>query len=90
MSNLDYNKIGEILISMVSLDGSFEGPDLKLIKKLTDVCNKPIIYKGGMSNYNDFKDCFDNGCSAVTSSNFFIMKKKFGGIVFSNPNKCRI
>ena len=79
--------VGEILVSVVNLDGSFLGPDLEFLQDIKDLTSKPIIYKGGISSFFDIRTCFLRGISAVMSSNFLIMKKKSSGIVFTNPNE---
>lgn len=86
LDDIDLSKVGEILVTNVDRDGSFKGPDFDLIRLITNKYKKPIIYKGGLDKAENIKKCFQIGCSAITSSNFFIMKKKSGGIVFSNPN----
>ena len=70
---------------MTNLDGSFYGPDLFFINYAKKIINKHFIYSGGISKETDFKDCFKAGANAVITNNFFIMKKKNGGIIFSNP-----
>ena len=47
----------------------------------------PIIYKGGLKNYNDLKNIFKFNIDAVASSTIFIMKKINGGIVLNYPTE---
>ena len=43
-----------------------------------------------MSKNSDFNDCIEAGANAIITNNFFIMKKKNGGIVFTNPKEIRL
>ena len=80
-------EIGEILITSVLNDGMMDGCDLELINKFENFIDVPIIYRGGLSSLNDMKLVFKTTVSAITSSTFFIMKKKDGGIVLNYPSK---
>ena len=64
-----------------------DGCDLELINKFENFIDVPIIYRGGLSSLNDMKLVFKTTVSAITSSTFFIMKKKDGGIVLNYPSK---
>ena len=68
------------LITSVSHDGLMSGCDLELINKLEGLIDVPIIYRGGLSSLNDMKLVLSTNISAITSSTFFIMKKRDGGI----------
>ena len=79
--------IGEILITLVDLDGTMKGSNLDIIKFLQDEINVPIIYKGGSSSVQDIKKVITADVNAFTSSTIFIMKKPNGGIVFNYPSE---
>ena len=85
LKKLNNIKASEISVIVTNLDGSFYGPDLFFINYAKKIIDKHFIYSGGISKETDFKDCFKAGANAVISNNFFIMKKKNGGIIFSNP-----
>ena len=80
-------EIGEIMLTSVSIDGMMTGCDIKLIKKYENLIKVPIIYRGGLSSLENISQVFKTKVSAITSSSFFIMKKKNGGIVLSYPDK---
>lgn len=80
-------EIGEILLTSVDCDGLMAGCDIELINNIQNYINVPLIYRGGLSSLENIKDVFDTKVSAITSSSFFIMKKKDGGIVLSYPTK---
>ncbi len=47
---------GEIIITLVDLEGTAKGFDLELIKKLKDSCKVPLIIHGGAGKKNDILD----------------------------------
>ena len=77
----------ELSIIITNLDGTFNGPDLDFIKNVKRKTNKHLVYSGGISKNSDFNNCFKAGANAIITNNFFIMKKKNGGIIFTNPKK---
>jgi len=80
-------EIGEMLLTSVSHDGLMMGCDLELISIFQDSINVPLIYRGGLSSLENIKKVFNYKVNAITSSTFFIMKKKDGGIVLNYPTK---
>lgn len=83
LNNLNF---GELMITLVNLDGTMNGCDINLLDKIDKSIRIPIIYKGGLSSTDEIHILFKKGVSAVASSTFFIMKKKNGGIVLNYPS----
>jgi cyclase len=48
-----------------------EGYDLKLIKKLSNKINVPIIASGGAGSYEDMFDAINAGASAIAAGSIF-------------------
>lgn len=86
LNELDKEKVGEILINLIDIDGKMTGCDFNLIKKCQNITKLPLIYKGGLCNFDDIKKVLSTNFSAISSSTFFIMKKKNGGIVLDYPS----
>tara|TARA_Y100000816_G_C26095460_1_gene579615 strand:- start:649 stop:1404 length:756 start_codon:yes stop_codon:yes gene_type:complete len=80
-------EIGEILLTSVNFDGLMAGCDIELINNFQNFINVPLIYRGGLSSLENIKQVFNTKVNAITSSSFFIMKKKDGGIVLHYPTK---
>ena len=63
---------GEILVNSIDNDGSKLGYDLKIIKKISDGVNIPVIALGGAGRPSHFLEAFTKGnVLAVAASNFF-------------------
>lgn len=79
--------IGEVLITIVNLDGTMGGVNTDAINFLQKEIVVPLIYKGGASSLEDIKKVLNTEVSVFTSSTLFIMKKLNGGIVLNYPNE---
>ncbi len=63
---------GEILITSIEKDGTMEGYDLELIKKVTEAVKIPVIASGGAGNYEDMYNALDKAkASAVAAASIF-------------------
>jgi len=83
LNNLNF---GELMITLVNLDGTMTGCDISLLDQFDKNTRFPIIYKGGLASTDEIQILFEKGVSAVASSTFFIMKKINGGIVLNYPS----
>ena len=64
---------GEILLTSIDQDGTMEGYDLELIRRVTDELTIPVIACGGAGNAKHFADAvFEGHASAVASGAFFL------------------
>lgn len=52
---------GEILLTSMDKDGTKNGYDLELTKKISESVNIPVIASGGAGNTKDFEDVFKKG-----------------------------
>ena len=50
---------GEILLTSVDNDGTFKGPDKKLIQEASEVSKVPLIVGGGVTTKNDVEFCLE-------------------------------
>lgn len=63
---------GEILITSVDRDGTMEGYDLELIRRITSRVRIPVIASGGAGNYQHMFEALDTGkASAVAAASIF-------------------
>ncbi len=63
---------GELLITSIERDGTMQGYDLELIKKITKSVNIPVIASGGCGNYNHMYEVISySGASAVAAASIF-------------------
>ncbi len=62
---------GEILLNSMDRDGTKDGFDLELIKKVKQISNVPIIASGGAGNVQDFVDAARSGADALLAASVF-------------------
>ena len=63
---------GEILITSIERDGTMEGFDLDLIRKVTDSVSIPVIASGGAGNYQQMFEAVNEArASAVAAASMF-------------------
>ena len=79
---------GEIIIQSVDKDGTYEGYDLELIKKISVAVTIPVIALGGAGQYSHFKDAVYNGmASAVAAGSIFVYHGPRKAVLISYPSK---
>ncbi len=63
---------GEILITSIERDGTMQGYDLDLLKKVVRAVGIPVIASGGAGNYRHLLEAVSEaGCSAVAAASIF-------------------
>ncbi|MDZ4677669.1 MAG: imidazole glycerol phosphate synthase cyclase subunit [Oligoflexia bacterium] len=68
---------GEIFLNSVDRDGTAQGYDIELIKKVSDAVNIPVIACGGVGNWGHLAEGITNGgASAVAAANIFSYKEQ--------------
>ena len=75
--------VGEVLINTVNNDGVLKGPDLELIKILSDKLDIPIIALGGISGIEDMRALIEAGASAVAAGSFFSFYGPHKAVLFT-------
>ena len=76
---------GEVLLNSVDKDGTLSGPDLDMIKKISNSIDVPVIACGGISSLNDIKAAVEVGASAVAAGSFFVYYGPHRAVLISYP-----
>ena len=63
--------VGEILFNSVDHDGIMKGYNYKLIKKISNLTNVPLIAAGGCGHAKDCLDAIKSGANAVAAGSIF-------------------
>ena len=72
IKDLNNTGVGEILINSIDLEGTMSGPDLKLNEMVSKISRVPVIYSGGIGNYDHIKILFEkSNISAVACGSMF-------------------
>lgn len=79
---------GELLVNSVDKDGTMEGYDIELIKKLTVAVNIPVIACGGAGSIEHFRDAINKGgASAVAAGSMFVFYGKHRAVLINYPSQ---
>lgn len=77
---------GELLLTSIDRDGTFEGYDIELIKQVTSAVNIPVIACGGAGTVEDFTAAVKNGgASAVAAGSMVVYQGKNRGVLTNFP-----
>lgn len=78
---------GEILLTSIDREGTWEGLDLKLIKQITDSVNVPVIANGGAGSIQHIQDAVSiSNASAVALGSMVVFQKKDMGVLINTPD----
>lgn len=79
--------VGEILLTDVYREGTWEGLNLDLAKTLIPALRVPLILHGGARDASDVQKALDlPGVSAVAIGNMAVFQKPGGGILINYPS----
>lgn len=79
---------GEIFLTSIDRDGTWEGYDIDLIKKVSGAVHIPVIACGGAGRIEDFSDAIKlGGASAVASGSMFVYQAKNRGVLINFPSQ---
>jgi cyclase len=78
---------GEILLTSMDRDGTRQGYDLELIRRVAEVSSVPVIACGGAGNLDHFAQAVDAGASAVSAASVFVHHGPHRGVLISYPDR---
>jgi cyclase len=79
---------GEILLTSIDHEGTWEGFDLKLVKSVADAVSIPVIAHGGAGTIEHIGQAVKDGnASAVALGSMVVFQKKEMGVLVNYPDK---
>lgn len=79
---------GELLITSMDRDGTWEGFDIEITKKIADVVTIPVIANGGAGSVEHISGVVKNGkADAVALGSMVVYQKKGMGVLVNFPDK---
>ena len=77
---------GEIFLNSIDRDGSMQGYDLELIKKVSEAVRVPVVACGGAANINDLSQAVkQGGASAAAAGSLFVFQGRRRAVLISYP-----
>jgi cyclase len=78
--------VGEILLTSIESEGSMEGYDVDLLKKVSQSVNVPVIASGGAGSLEDFRTAVHVGhASAVAAGSMFVFYGRHRAVLITYP-----
>jgi cyclase len=82
---------GEILLTSIDREGTWQGFDLELVKRVTDAVSVPVIAHGGAGCIEDVGNVVKKaGASAVALGSMVVFQKKGMGVLVNFPDKAKL
>lgn len=82
---LENRGVGEIIVTSINREGTWNGFDLSLFKEVSNAVNVPIIGNGGAGSIKDLQLAFQIGINAVGLGNMVVYQKKDMGVLINLP-----
>ena len=78
---------GELIITSINNEGTWDGFDIEIIKSITDSISIPVIANGGAGSLTDIGNVVKNGgASAVGLGNLVVYQQKGMGVLVNSSN----
>lgn len=78
---------GEILLTSINQEGTWEGFDLELVKRVTDAVSIPVIAHGGAGTIEHIRQVVkDAHASAVALGSMVVFQKQGKGVLVNYPS----
>lgn len=78
---------GEIFLNSVDMDGSMQGYDVELIRKVAESVEIPVIASGGAGKLEDLRRCVKEGkASALAAGSMFVFQGRHRAVLISYPS----
>lgn len=79
---------GELLVTSIDREGTWEGYDVELLKAISEAVKIPVIANGGAGNTRHLEDAVKKGgASAVSLGSMAVYQKKDHGVLISFPSR---
>lgn len=78
---------GEILLTSIDRDGTYQGYDLESLRRVTSAVRIPVIASGGAGNLSHFSQAVQlGGASAVAAGSFFVFHGPRRAVLINMPS----
>lgn len=78
---------GELFVNSIDRDGTQQGYDIELIRKISSAVAVPVIASGGAGRLEHFVEAVNSGASAVAAGSMFVFHGKHRAVLISYPEQ---
>jgi cyclase len=84
---MEQNGAGEIIIQSIKKDGTMQGYDISLIKRMSEAVKVPVIALGGAGNYQHMSEAYHQGyANGLAAGSIFVYQGIHRGVLINYPN----
>lgn len=88
---MEQHGAGELLVTSIDREGTWEGYDIDLIKSISDAVKIPVIANGGAGCIDHLADAVKKGgASAVAIGSMIVYQKKGHGVLINFPSRSEL
>jgi cyclase len=78
--------VGEIIINSIDRDGTMQGYDVELVRRVADAVHVPVVACGGAGNLSHVSEVIKQGhASAAAAGSIFVFQGPLRGVLISYP-----
>ncbi len=81
---------GELIINSIDREGSYDGYELEIIRKISNVVNIPVIASGGAGKLEDLRSGIEYGASAVAAGSLFCFWGNLKAVLINYPSQTEL
>jgi imidazole glycerol-phosphate synthase subunit HisF len=76
---------GELFLNTIDRDGTMQGYDLELVRRVADSVTIPVVACGGAGNVQHLAEAIQAGASAAAAGSMFVFQGPLRGVLISYP-----
>ncbi|MGV3464886.1 MAG: HisA/HisF-related TIM barrel protein, partial [Heyndrickxia sp.] len=85
---LEQKGVGELLVTSMDKEGTWQGYELDIIKKISEAVTVPVIANGGAGTLTHLGEAIHKAsASAVAMGSMVVFQKKGMGVLVNFPDK---
>ena len=81
---------GELFVNSIDRDGTMQGYDLELIRRVADSVGVPVVACGGAGNVQHLAEAIRGGASAAAAGSMFVFQGPLRGVLISYPSQAEL
>ena len=87
ISKIETAGAGEIFLTAIDRDGTYNDYDYDLIKLISSNCTIPVVSCGGANSIDSFLNAVKSGASAVAAGSLFVYSSASKGVLINYPSQ---
>lgn len=76
---------GELFVNSIDRDGTMQGYDLELVRRVAESVTVPVVVCGGAGNIGHLAEAIRAGASAAAAGSLFVFQGPLRGVLISYP-----